>query len=109
MDELTSDDSVAARLEQSVDASGCPVFRITGELDVSNVGSVRSALEATVGRGMERIVFDLSELSFMDSSGLAVLLAMTGRAATVEIRDPQPIIRRVIELTGLSGTFVVTP
>lgn len=109
MDELNQDGTVAARLEQLAEESGCPVFKITGELDVSNVGSIRSAIEATVGRGIDRIVFDLSALDFMDSSGLAMLLAMTGRAGRVEIRDPQPLIRRVIELTGLSGTFVVTP
>ncbi|MGA2531253.1 MAG: STAS domain-containing protein, partial [Acidimicrobiales bacterium] len=75
------------------------------ELDLSNVGSFRAAIDATYGWTVDRIVFDLSDLGFMDSSGLAMLLSVAERVETLELRNPPPTIRRVIEMTGLTGTF----
>ena len=81
-------------MEQLPDEPGAPVLKVTGELDISNVGSLRSVVDATFGTSLDRIVFDLSELDFMDSSGLAMLLSVaertsTRRAAQPEARDPQ--------------------
>jgi anti-anti-sigma factor len=69
---------------------------------------VRKAIEPVLELGPERIVFDLGELQFMDSSGLAVLLGVAERVPVVELRRPQPLICRVIELTGLTDSFVIT-
>ena len=41
------------------------------------------------------IKFDLGDLEFMDSSGLAMLLAVAERISVVELRGPRPLIRRV--------------
>jgi len=97
-----------ARLEELFDDSGTPVLKITGELDMSNVGSFRTAIDATFGQVSDRIVFDLSELGFLDSSGLAMLFAVAERVGIVELRRPRQMIRRVIELTGLSSVFLIT-
>ncbi len=45
----------------------------------------------------------------MDSSGLALLASVAQRVPEVELRDPSPIVRRLIELTGLVGILNVTP
>jgi anti-sigma B factor antagonist len=90
------------------DDSGAPVFKLIGELDLSNVGSLRSAVDASFDEGPDRIVFDLSELQFMDSSGLAMLVAVAERIDTVELLNPRPMICTLIELTGLSGLFRIT-
>jgi anti-anti-sigma factor len=109
MEELIDLGGAEARLEEVSDASGVLVLKLTGELDLSNVGSFRAAIDATYGHGLDRIVFDLSGLKFMDSSGLAMFIAIAERVETVELRNPQPIIRRIIELTGLSDVLVLTP
>jgi len=44
----------------------------------------------------------------MDSSGIAVLLTVARSVPTVELRNVPPIMRRVIEMTGLAATFVIT-
>lgn len=108
MEELVESDGARARLEELFEPSGKPVLRITGELDLSNVGSISAAIDATYGRDLDHIVFDLSRLRFMDSSGLAMLLSCAERIPTVELREPPPLIRRMIELTGVSGVFLVT-
>ncbi len=109
MEELIEMSGAEARLEELSDSSGTPVLKLSGELDLSNVGSLRTAIDATYGLGLERIVFDLSDLSFMDSSGLAMFVGVSEKVATVELRNPSPVVRRIIELTGLSGVFLVTP
>jgi anti-anti-sigma factor len=90
------------------DDFGTPTVQIAGEVDMSNAHLVREAVDLVCAPGVERVVFDLRELQFMDSSGLAVLLGIAERIAVVELRRPLPLIRRIIELTGLSSAFLIT-
>ena len=84
---------------------GASVVKIIGELDISSVESVRAALEPIVRRQPSTLVFDLSELRFMDSSGLALLVTVVEQVGVVEVRNPLPIVRRIIEVTGLSSVL----
>jgi anti-anti-sigma factor len=108
MGQLVNPDD-AATLEISVNSGGTPILKVIGELDVSTAGPIYSAIEPVLATRPDRIVFDLSELRFMDSSGLRIFLAIADQIAEVELLDPSPIIRRVIELTGTSGAFTLTP
>jgi anti-anti-sigma regulatory factor len=44
----------------------------------------------------------------MDSSGISIFLAVAERVP-VEIRNPSPIVRQLIEMTGLTQTLHLTP
>jgi anti-anti-sigma factor len=85
-----------------------PVIRLSGELDMTSVEQVRSAIDATVGAETERIVFDAADLEFIDSSGIALLVSVTRGVREVEVRNPHPIVRRIIELTGLDQILQIT-
>jgi anti-sigma B factor antagonist len=98
-----------ARVEQWVDESGATVVSLAGEIDVSSVDSVRSELERVLERMPERLVFDLGGLRFMDSSGLALMLANAQRVRSVSLRNPTAIIRRLVESTGLAETLGLEP
>jgi anti-anti-sigma factor len=51
-----------------------------------------------------RLIYQLSELEFMDPSGLrALLTAVDGHAETVTIRAPSFRVRRLLELVGLDS------
>ena len=106
--ELLQAGGAEAKVETLQDDSGTPIVKIAGEVDMSNAGLVREAVEVVVERSPERIVFDLGELQFMDSSGLAMLLGIAERIAVVELKRPLPLLRRIIELTGLSAAFVIS-
>ena len=77
------------------------VITVSGHVDASNADSLRTAVASAAEEHPRRIVFDVSRLWFIDSSGLAVLLNV---AATVDVvlRNPSPAVRRVVELSGLT-------
>jgi anti-sigma B factor antagonist len=108
MAELDPAGEASCVLEVS-DDHGTPVIRLSGELDLVTVESVRAAMEAVLTRATERLVFEVGELEFMDSSGIALLVSASRLAEKVELRNPTLIVRRLIELTGLSEKLIMVP
>ena len=77
-----------------------------GELDLSVADFLRNNLEETLDREPARnIVFNLSKVSFVDSSVLGVLLGRYKRVSKnggkILIVSPQPQVRKILELSGL--------
>ena len=81
--------------------------RIGGELDMSSV----DRLEADVGRAMAdappRLVVDVGAVRFADSSAIAMWVRWAGAVPEFELRNPSPLLRRVIRTMGLSRTLGV--
>jgi anti-anti-sigma factor len=50
------------------------VFDVHGDIDIGTAGMLREALLPALGRGTGAVVVDLSEVAFMDSTGVHVLL-----------------------------------
>jgi anti-sigma B factor antagonist len=88
---------------------GTAVIRLSGELDMVSVETVRSVIESSLAGPADRLVFEVSALDFMDSSGIALLISMTRKAEAVEVRNPTAIVRRIIELTGLTDILIMVP
>ncbi|MGA8455173.1 MAG: STAS domain-containing protein [Streptosporangiaceae bacterium] len=88
---------------------GTAVIRLSGELDMVSVENVRSVIEGALAGRSERLVFEVSGLEFMDSSGIALLISMTRKVKAVEVRNPTAIVRRIIELTGLTDILLMVP
>jgi anti-sigma B factor antagonist len=88
---------------------GTPVVSLSGELDLTNIEPVRSSIGAVLTAGTERLVVELSGLAFMDSSGLALLASFARKIPEIEVRDPTPIVRRLIDLSGLAAILNVSP
>jgi anti-sigma B factor antagonist len=100
----------SGRAEITRDTAGVPVIKLVGEIDLSNVDSVRAAIEPTVSSTSELLVFDLSGLEFLDSSGIALLLFAAANTGSVQLRSPSEIVRRIIEVTGLADVLhIVDP
>ncbi len=106
MDELEGEHTTNLEAaEVSVDhwreASGAVVVRIIGEVDMSNTDVLRETIDPIMASDVDHLIFDLGELQFIDSSGLTVLLAAAQKLPQVQLRNPSPIVRRIIEVTGL--------
>ena len=91
------------------DAPGGPVIEVSGDLDISSVERLRSAVADAAAAHPEEITFEMGGLRFMDSAGIAVLLGAAGKVPSVRLRNPTTAVRRVIELTGLTGVLKVEP
>lgn len=109
---MTPMDSVASRVEVIPSDDG---WSIIGEVDASTSPAVAEALAVVPdgGRRSGRIVIESSGVSFIDSSGLRVLIELCERAtalgAKVVLAAPSRSMVRLIELTGLDDLFVVEP
>lgn len=84
----------------------CTIVQICGELDISTAPDLRERLLAILKRRtLSRLILDLSELEFMDSSGVAVLVNTERRArllgSTVVLVAPQRPVSRVLQICGL--------
>ena len=67
---------VQVRIEQRGDVV---LAQLGGELDIASAPGARQTVEGAVTRDMHALVVDCSELSFMDSSGLAMLFSLARR------------------------------
>ena len=79
---------------------------VRGELDLLTAPVLEDALVSLEGRS-EPIVVDLSDLSFLDVSGLRAL-ALAGRRAREKgcrfaLTECGPMVRRLLELTGMAS------
>jgi anti-anti-sigma factor len=79
-----------------------PIVELGGELDVSNVELAQKALADLLESKPKRLIFDLSGITFMDSSALGLLLLAQRETESVEIQKASAIAERVIEATGLA-------
>ena len=78
-----------------------------GELDIATTPELEQALADATADGVEEIVLDLRELTFMDSTGLRALAQANTRAdasgvALSIVRGPRQI-ERVLEISGLGS------
>ena len=80
------------------------LVRLEGELDISGTDLLRQAIGTALGHGP--LVMDLSALAFADCAGLSVLVwahdVLAGRGDELIITGCQPIVRRLLSLTGLN-------
>jgi anti-anti-sigma factor len=79
-------------------------FTLCGELDMSSSAALRTTLAAVRSPS---IVLDLSELTFIDSSGLACLAATAQQHPRVVLRGLRPQHDRLLDITRLRKEFEI--
>ena len=86
------------------------VVRLGGELDLYNASDVREALEQATADSPQRVVVDLSEVEFIDSTALGVLIEartkLNNRRGFL-LAAPALETRRALEISGLDRHFTV--
>lgn len=75
--------------------------RLAGELDLSNVSSLRAKLGAIDGPA----VVDLSEVTYLDSAALNELALLRRRVGTVALVVGSANVRRTLEIVGFGTSF----
>jgi anti-sigma B factor antagonist len=96
-------------ITETTEGTDTVVVSLTGEVDVATVDDAKAAIDEIVARRAPSVLaFDLSGLRFMDSSGLALLIAIAAQVERIEVRNPSAIVRRVIEISGLAEVLPMT-
>lgn len=88
------------------------IVTAVGELDHHTAGILKGRIEEELNKGrMRHIVLDLSGLSFMDSSGLGVLLGRYKELAkwqgSILVFGLQPLVEKLFFMTGLNKLIPV--
>jgi anti-sigma B factor antagonist len=100
-------DHVAVEIVRS---PGRVTLRVAGEIDMSTAPSVHEGAVDAI-RHHPTLDIDLSAVTFMDSSGLHVLLATRQlaerRGGHVRLMHPTPSVMRVLKVTGVDGMFEI--
>jgi anti-anti-sigma factor len=94
-------------------AADITIAELAGELDIASAPALREQLLGLLRPGSGRLVIDLSQVSFCDASGLAVLVG-TGRRASLRggflrLAAVSPQVDRVLLMTGLHRHLGVFP
>jgi len=102
MDKATGSDKYWAALEGNI-------LRIAGELDYTVSQDARAKLRELLEPGTGHVDIDLGGLSYMDSSGLGVLLDirkfLTGKGRTFAITQLTSHVAKVFEVTQVGRLF----
>lgn len=98
-------------LEVGPDRNGCTVLSVHGEVDVYTAPRLREKLVELVSEGKRRIVVDLEDVDFLDSTGLGVLVGGLKRLRSHDgdliLVCTQQRILKVFEITGLTKVFPI--
>ncbi len=85
--------------------------KLLGELDEHTSGYVRLSLDSLIdGSNIKRLFIDMSELAFMDSTGVGVLIGrykrLKPRGVPIFIQSPRPTVDRVLALSGIYNIMI---
>lgn len=103
-------DDVPPELEEPLiievsDEGSDTVFLLRGELDPHTAPDLRGEIDRVLEAGRSRLVLDLAGLTFIDSSGLRVVISAhkdtVERGGGLVLRSPSPTTRRLLDITGL--------
>jgi anti-sigma B factor antagonist len=96
-------------LHEETAVSGTHVMNIRGEIHVTTAPRFSQSLQAAIDDGHSAIVLDLSEVEFIDSTGLSVLLNGLRRVNQLQgamaIVCANPTVLRLFQITNLVETF----
>lgn len=89
----------------AIESGDAAVIRARGELDIATAPELDAAVRA-LDASVRRLELDLHQLTFMDSSGITLLLVHTRRAAAagvvLTIVPPPPLVARVLGMAGVT-------
>ena len=88
------------------DTDGGLLVSVRGEIDHHTAAAIRTGMDALLfARRPARLVLDLSAVTFMDSSGLGLIMGRYGilreLGGSMCVRDPSPEIRGILTLAGM--------
>jgi anti-sigma B factor antagonist len=89
------------------------VVAVRGELDLYTASELKEVFAGAIDAGRIRIIVDLADTTFLDTSALSVLLSafkrLRSRGGALVLAGLNEKIAKVFEITGLDKTFTILP
>ncbi len=89
------------------------VVAVRGEIDLFTAPDLKSALTGAIDAGRTRVVVDLADTTFLDSTALGVLIGavkrLRSRDGALTIVNTDTNIAKTFEITGLDQIFTILP
>lgn len=108
MVELGTEGGAPLSAELTDAEDGAATVRLSGELDVTNVEALQRLVAPVLARAPNRLVVDVGELGFADSSAIALWVRWAGAVSELQLIRPSPLLRRVLDSMGLAELFGVS-
>ena len=88
-----------------IEVSKTNMVSIRGEIDIYSIEKFRDTIEEKTKTQASEIILDCSELSYMDSTGMGVLIELRNKTKElgqkIIMMNPRPNIRKLLALTGV--------
>lgn len=89
------------------------VVTLNGEIDHHNAQEIRTQLDNYIITAQPtELTMDFEKITFMDSSGIGLIMGRSRLirecGGNLEVRNPQPYIRRVLKLAGMERLVKIT-
>ena len=88
------------------------LIAVEGEIDISNADKLRNAIELALEQPTERVELDFSQVPYIDSTGIGVLVGAARRASEREralsVTGAQPNVLRVAQLLGVDKDISIS-
>lgn len=83
------------------------VLAVHGDIDLATAPELGGFLQAVIDRGHLHVVLDMTDLGFIDASGLNVMATamqrLDGMNGSLELRSPTKMLRKMLRITGLEA------
>jgi anti-sigma B factor antagonist len=92
-------------------SDGVAFLYIQGEVDLANAEHLQALGEDAISGSVHTIRIDLSQVTFLDSTGIAALIAIRNSADKTRrllvLEQPSPRVMKVLEVTGTVQVFTI--
>ena len=96
---------------ETEEREGWKVVRVAGEIDLGTAPELRERLATVLDDGADRVIVDLEQVRFIDSTALSVMVAahkrLVRRGTVLHLAAGGLQVVRVLTTTGLSRVFAV--
>jgi anti-sigma B factor antagonist len=87
------------------------LIKLIGKLDITGVGQIETKFGGYCGEENARIVVDLSEVDFLASIGIRMLMitakSIASRGGKMVLLNPTPEVQHVLEVTGIPAVIPI--
>lgn len=87
------------------------LIAVKGEIDIYSAPAFKESLLKAIGEGGKDMVLECADLSYIDSTGLGILVGALKRIrendCNIVIKNPKATIRKLFRITGLDKVFII--